>query len=710
MSFLRRLALLACLLSLGACASTGTVGRAPHAFHRPVFGILAPVNCIVSNSTPCNSTSNPGNGTQGMPAWQAFGTVNNDLAQLFGSVNAQTGTTYTFLSTDDWKLDTFNNASSIAATLPAATTSGFGIGFTVRVEDLGAGSVTVTPAAIAVPVQNAPATSTTGGTLAAGTYYYVVTALNANGQTIKSNEQSIATTGTTSSNTITWGSVTGATGYEIYRGTATGAENVYYTVGAAVTFTDTGAAGTSGSPPGTNTAVLSLINGATSLTIAQNRGCEVTSDGTNYQVFACNAIGSMTWPAAAGIPCYSGSSSWCTSYGSSNPIPANDVATIPSTQVSGLGTFATANAAAPPAIGGTTPAAGSFTTLSSSGGTTNTAAGAASTSAATYTGAIYSGGTGTTTYPYIYINQGAPVSTWNLQGTEVGGNAENGFTGNLFDFHVNGGPSVAALDYQGHLTVASCTGCGSGTSVTLQTNGTNNSSQTTLNMQSGSGVIVSNPSSGNVTISTTQALNAQTGTTYTIASTDSGKLVTFSNAAAVAVTLPQAMGSFAAGFALTVQNLGAGLVTITPTTSTINGAATLKIPQNMGCSIVSDSTNYQVATCSALLADWLNAASSGTSVTPICVPNVRLTVTTVTATGNFTINAPTGCSEGQGIMLKIAYTASDTYAWNAAYHANASNPGALPTATGGTSGVDFFSFYDDAANSRFDYLAGGVAY
>lgn len=38
-----------------------------------------------------------------------------------------------------------------------------------------------------------------------------------------------------------------------------------------------------------------------------------------------------------------------------------------STDISGLGTFATANAAIPPAIGTTTPAAGAFTTLSASG-------------------------------------------------------------------------------------------------------------------------------------------------------------------------------------------------------------------------------------------------------------------------------------------------------------------------------------------------------
>lgn len=102
------------------------------------------------------------------------------------------------------------------------------------------------------------------------------------------------------------------------------------------------------------------------------------------------------------------------------------------------------------------------------------------------------------------------------------------------------------------------------------------------------------------TLSGTYTINAQTGTSYTILSSDACKLVTFSNGSAIAVTLPQATGSFAAGFAFDVQNKGAGSVTITPTTSTINGSATLVIATNQGCSIVSDGTNYQVASCTAL--------------------------------------------------------------------------------------------------------------
>lgn len=94
----------------------------------------------------------------------------------------------------------------------------------------------------------------------------------------------------------------------------------------------------------------------------------------------------------------------------------------------------------------------------------------------------------------------------------------------------------------------------------------------------------------------TQFVNAQTGTTYTVLNTDCSKLVTVSNASAVAVTLPQSATSnkFMKGCFFDVENLGAGTVTITPTTSTINGAATLVLTTNQGARVVSDGTNYQV--------------------------------------------------------------------------------------------------------------------
>lgn len=89
---------------------------------------------------------------------------------------------------------------------------------------------------------------------------------------------------------------------------------------------------------------------------------------------------------------------------------------------------------------------------------------------------------------------------------------------------------------------------------------------------------------------------AVTGTTDTILSTDFSKMITYSNASSIAVTLPQAgsgsPAAFTSSYFFSVQNLGAGTVTITPTTSTINGGATLVLLSGQFASIFSNGTNY----------------------------------------------------------------------------------------------------------------------
>lgn len=102
---------------------------------------------------------------------------------------------------------------------------------------------------LAAPVLNAPVASTTGGTLAAGTYYYKIAGITPYGETLGSNEVSVTTTGATSSVTLSWTAINGATNYRIYRGTAAGAENVYYITGNVLTIIDINAANTPGSPP-----------------------------------------------------------------------------------------------------------------------------------------------------------------------------------------------------------------------------------------------------------------------------------------------------------------------------------------------------------------------------------------------------------------------------------------------------------------------------
>jgi hypothetical protein len=96
--------------------------------------------------------------------------------------------------------------------------------------------------------------SSSGGAISAGTYYWVVTATLPNGETVASNEVSATLTGSTSSVLLSWTapSGAGATGYNVYRGTATGAEDLLCAVivsGTQTTFRDVGAATVSGSPP-----------------------------------------------------------------------------------------------------------------------------------------------------------------------------------------------------------------------------------------------------------------------------------------------------------------------------------------------------------------------------------------------------------------------------------------------------------------------------
>jgi hypothetical protein len=91
-----------------------------------------------------------------------------------------------------------------------------------------------------------------------------------------------------------------------------------------------------------------------------------------------------------------------------------------------------------------------------------------------------------------------------------------------------------------------------------------------------------------------QVINAQTGTTYTVLNSDNCKKVSFSNGSSIAVTLPQAgaSGNFGNTWSATFVNIGAGAVTITPTTSTIDGLSSRVLQQGQGIILTSNGTNY----------------------------------------------------------------------------------------------------------------------
>jgi hypothetical protein len=88
--------------------------------------------------------------------------------------------------------------------------------------------------------------------------------------------------------------------------------------------------------------------------------------------------------------------------------------------------------------------------------------------------------------------------------------------------------------------------------------------------------------------------NAVSAASYTVLGSDCGKQVTFSNAGATAVALPQAgTAGFPAGWFTVVKTIGAGDTTVTGTVSTISGAASIVISTGEYCILTSDGANYE---------------------------------------------------------------------------------------------------------------------
>ena len=84
--------------------------------------------------------------------------------------------------------------------------------------------------------------------------------------------------------------------------------------------------------------------------------------------------------------------------------------------------------------------------------------------------------------------------------------------------------------------------------------------------------------------------------TYAILAGDVGRLIVFTHAGTVAVSMDEAASSsntyFPAGNKVTLLNLAGGNVTVTPTTSLINGAATLVLEVGQSAAIYSYGAGY----------------------------------------------------------------------------------------------------------------------
>lgn len=94
------------------------------------------------------------------------------------------------------------------------------------------------------------------------------------------------------------------------------------------------------------------------------------------------------------------------------------------------------------------------------------------------------------------------------------------------------------------------------------------------------------------------ALNAQTGTSYTTALSDDGKLITLDNGSAITLTIPpNGTVAYGIGTQLNIMQLGAGQVTI---------AAGAGVTLRSNGSKLKTNGQYAVATCCKIASDtWV---------------------------------------------------------------------------------------------------------
>jgi hypothetical protein len=175
---------------------------------------------------------------------------------------------------------------------------------------------------------------------------------------------------------------------------------------------------------------------------------------------------------------------------------------------------------------------------------------------------------------YIYVNDGTssqwiePISSNGLVGvtyTSASNFLEFGLTGSFVKLGVNNTSPQYTLDVNGVIN----------TPVGISAGGSTFSGPVT----SDGGYII-----------TSSAINTQTGTTYSLLSTDNGKIITMNNGSAITLTVPSGLP---VGFNTTVIQLGTGQVEITGSSTTLNSfESKFKLAgQHAAASIISYTTN-----------------------------------------------------------------------------------------------------------------------
>ncbi len=142
-------------------------------------------------------------------------------------------------------------------------------------------------------------------------------------------------------------------------------------------------------------------------------------------------------------------------------------------------------------------------------------------------------------------------------------------------------------------------------------------------------------------------------TTYTIAGTDAGALIVLDDASAIAVTL----STMSPPWFCFVFNSGVGTATLTPSTGTVNGNATLTLATGQGAIVFFDGTNWWAVTTplapntiAPVAGEFLTGYDASTGIFSQAAPTgLSVTITTAKLT--------TGGTEGSQVFTNGILTA-----------------------------------------------------
>jgi hypothetical protein len=174
--------------------------------------------------------------------------------------------------------------------------------------------------------------------------------------------------------------------------------------------------------------------------------------GNNYSSLASGNVGKALsnttyWHFLGGVSSTITGGNCVTSGNYMNGISTTGVPACGQVQFSNLGGSATVAQLPTGTSGAAIPLLNGANTFS--GASIFSAAGATSTPGISITGAPFTGGTATTNFPQLYLNQGAGVTSFSTAGEEFAVNAPSGYVGNLINAFINGSSTKFRVDYAG---------------------------------------------------------------------------------------------------------------------------------------------------------------------------------------------------------------------------------------------------------------------